>query len=248
MYVGQAQDQYSIAKAGLVTEEKERKEEIIQSSSPTTMQRMQNNSQISRSRGRWIIKFIEDLNKMQSIEERILADSVYAIITYQSMLKECVIKIVDTNEDENCSQDNLCLERTRSNTSKCLGRIRIPTFYAILGKPRSKLQMWNFHPIPSESRNWPNEELQGREVHAKDSHKDNNLSEKAAKKIHEAGNGELHKTKFKQLIADAYMRFQRMQWRGVHCHGIWRSGVQTLSHSWKLLLRDEPELRFKTPH
>ena len=61
------------------------------------------------------------LNKMHSIEERILADSVYAIITYQSMLKECVIKIVDTNEDENCSQDNLCLERTRSNTSKCFG-------------------------------------------------------------------------------------------------------------------------------
>ena len=45
--------------------------------------------------------------------------------------------------------------------------------------------MWNFDPITPESRNWSNEELQGREVHAKESHKDNSLSEKAAKKIHE---------------------------------------------------------------
>ena len=63
----------------------------------------------------------------------------------------------------------------------------------ILGKPRSKLQTWNFLTLTSESRNWSNEEVQGREVHAKDSHKDNSLSEQAAKKIHEAGNCELHK-------------------------------------------------------
>ena len=40
----------------------------------------------------------------------------------------------------------------------------------VLRKPReteSKLQMWDFHPIPSESRNWPNEEVQGQAVHAK---------------------------------------------------------------------------------
>ena len=80
------------------------------------------------------------------------------------------------------------------------------------------MQMWNFDPITSESRNWSNEELQGREVHAKESHKDNSLSEKAAKKIHEAGNCESHKTEFKQLIADAYMRFQRIRWRGVQSH------------------------------
>ena len=68
--------------------------------------------------------------------------------------------------------------------------------------------MWNFDPIPSDRRNWSNEELQGREVHAKDSLKGNILSEKAAKKINEAGNCELHQTKDKQLIADAYMTFQ----------------------------------------
>ena len=39
------------------------------------------------------------------------------------------------------------------------------------------------YPLASESRNWSNEELQGREVHAQESHKDNSLSEKAPKKI-----------------------------------------------------------------
>ena len=63
--------------------------------------------------------------------------------------------------------------------------------------------MWNFDPIPSESRNSPHDELQVRGVHAKDSHKDNSLSEMAAKRSHNAGNCELHKRKFKRLIADA---------------------------------------------
>ena len=162
------------------------KKNILQSSSPITMQTKQKNVQISRSRGRWIIKFIEDSEQnaeywilLSATQERILADSVCAIIVYQSMLKECVVKVANKSGNENCSQDNLCLERTRSNTPKCLGRIRIPTCYAILGK--SKLQMWIFDPIPSE---------------------------KAARKSHEAGNCELHKTKFKQLSGDANMTFQ----------------------------------------
>ena len=40
----------------------------------------------------------------------------------------------------------------------------------VLRKPQeteSKLQMWDFHQIPSGSRNWPNEEVQGQAVHAK---------------------------------------------------------------------------------
>ena len=47
--------------------------------------------------------------------------------------------------------------------------------------------------------------------------------EKAAKKTHNAGHCELHKTKFKQLIADAYMRFQEIQ----------SSSLCTLSNNWK---------------
>ena len=102
--------------------------------------------------------------------------------------------------------------------------MKASTFGAIPGKQISKLQMWNFDPITSESRSWPNEELHGREVHAKESHKDNILSEKAAKKIHEAGNCELHKTKCKQLIADVYMTFQRIRRGDVHSQGIRRGG------------------------
>ena len=67
-YVDQARDQCSIAKAELWQKEKNVKKKIMQSSSPTTMQTKQKNLQISRSWGRWILKFIEDLNKMQSIE------------------------------------------------------------------------------------------------------------------------------------------------------------------------------------
>ena len=46
-------------------------------------------------------------------------------IMYQSMLKECVVKVVNKSEDENYSQDNFCLERTRSNTPKHLGSWRL---------------------------------------------------------------------------------------------------------------------------
>ena len=98
--------------------------------------------------------------------------------------------------------------------------------------------MWNFDPITSESRKWSNEELQGREAHAKESHKDNSLSEKAAKKIHQASNCELHKTKFKQLIADVYMTFQRIR----------RWGCSNALTQLEMTIRGEPELRFKIPH
>ena len=89
------------------------KKNIIQSSLPKTMQTKQKNLQISRSQGRWIIKFIEDSEQnaeywipLSATQERILADSVYAIIVYQSMLKECVGKVASKSGDENCSQDN----------------------------------------------------------------------------------------------------------------------------------------------
>ena len=44
------------------------KKKIILSSSPTTMQTKQKNLQISGNRGRWLVKFFEYLNKMQSTE------------------------------------------------------------------------------------------------------------------------------------------------------------------------------------
>ena len=57
-----------LQKLALVTKKKNVKTKLIQSSSPTTMQTKQNNLQISRNRGRWLVKFIENLNKMQSTE------------------------------------------------------------------------------------------------------------------------------------------------------------------------------------
>ena len=154
---------------------------------------------------------------LSATQERILADSVYAIVVHQSMLEECVAKVVKKG-DESCSQDNLCLERTRSNT---------PTFYAVLGTPRSNCRCGTstqFHQRVAVGRTRNHRD---KPVHADtDSLKGNILSEKAAKKIHEAGNCELHKTKFKQLIADAYLRFQERQ-RVVY------EGVYTLSNNWK---------------
>ena len=91
------------------------KKNIIQSSSPTTMQTRRENFQICAT------------------QERILADRVYAIIMYQSMLKECVVKVVNKSENENYSQDHLCLERTRSNTPKYLGSCKLRRLVQFLG-------------------------------------------------------------------------------------------------------------------
>ena len=92
--------------------------------------------------------------------------------------------------------------------------------------------MRDFDPILTESRNWSNVELQGRAVQAeKNSHK-NILSEKAAKKSHEASNCELHKTKFKQTTADIDMPFHRLR-RGRYILKEYDGVVQTFSPNWK---------------
>ena len=99
------------------------KKEIRQFSSPTTMQTKQKQLQISRNR----IKVNDHIHwrseqnaeywiHLSATQERILADSVYAIIANQSMLKERVVKVINKSGHNNCSQDNLCLERIRSNT------------------------------------------------------------------------------------------------------------------------------------
>ena len=46
-------------------------------------------------------------------------------------------------------------------------------------------------------------------------------------------NCELHEIKFKQLIADAYMRFQRYKWEVYTLMENDGGAVQTLSHTWK---------------
>ena len=95
-HVDQARDQNSIAQAGLVAEEKERKEgqqtifftnrdaEEVQAIKKSRKVRCQIHWRSAQNAEHWI--------HLSATQERILADSVYAISTFQSMLKECVVK------------------------------------------------------------------------------------------------------------------------------------------------------------
>ena len=44
------------------------------------------------------------------------------------MLEECFAKVVNENKEENCSRDNFCLERTRSNTPRHKGAQELRRF------------------------------------------------------------------------------------------------------------------------
>ena len=70
----------------------------------------------------------------------------------------------------------------------------------------------------------------------KTQHEHNILSEKAAKKIHEAGNCDLHKTIFKQFIAYAYMISKKIT---VSVHAL--TQLETT-------IRGQQALRIKNPH
>ena len=124
-HVDQARDQYSIAEAGLMAEEKERNEgnqtifftnsDADEAEAITDIKKPRKvNYQIhwrsEQNAEHWI--------NLSATQEWISADSVQAIFMHQSIMKECVVKVVNKRRDENCSQDNLCLERTRSNTPK----------------------------------------------------------------------------------------------------------------------------------
>ena len=56
-----------------------------------------------------------------------------AIITYQSVPKECVVKVVS----ESGKPGNLHLDKDQKQHSETPGFIRAPTFCASLGKPRA---------------------------------------------------------------------------------------------------------------
>ena len=63
-------------------------------------------------------------------------------------------------ESENCSPDNIRLEKDQ-NVS--LGDTWVPTGSTVLRQPReteNKLQMWDSNPAQSKSRSWPNEECE----------------------------------------------------------------------------------------
>ena len=56
-----------------------------------------------------------------SEKQKIVADKIQAVIVHQSQPEECVVKVVNEDGRENCSQDNLRLEKTRCNTPKYVG-------------------------------------------------------------------------------------------------------------------------------
>ena len=238
LHEDQARDQYSIAEVGLVTEGKERKEEnqtiFLPSSNADEAEAITDLKKLRKVN--YQIHWRSEQNAeywihWSATQERIWADSLYAIIMYQSILKECVVKVVNKSGDENSSQDTYASKGPKVH-SEIFWVMITSTFGAILGKPRPKLRMWDFDPIQSQLV-----DLQGRAVHADtNSHKDNILSEKAAKKSHEAGNCEMHKTNLSNSL-------QTFTWHSKEYDGEvytlkdydGEEGrvVQTLSHNWK---------------
>ena len=136
--VGHTRDQYSVGKADMVTEGKERQEEnhtiFVTNNDADKAEAITD----PKNRGRWLIKF---MNKMKNTEfscprrRNEFWETVCSINTYLSMLNDCVVEIVNKSEDENYLQDNFCFERTRSDTPKYLGSLRL-----------RRLVQWNSDP------------------------------------------------------------------------------------------------------
>ena len=53
-----------------------------------------------------------------STRQKTVADKIQAVIVHQSQPEACVVKVVNEDGSDSCSQDNLRLERTRCNTPK----------------------------------------------------------------------------------------------------------------------------------
>ena len=82
-------------------------------------------------------------------------------------MEECVVKVVKENEEETCSQDNLRLDRTKSNIPKYIDRKNSDVCKHASGNREGIARRGTLTQIPSESRNWPDENLQGRVVKTK---------------------------------------------------------------------------------
>ena len=106
-------------------------------------------SKISRNRGRWVIKFIKDLSKTQS-----------------TALRERVVKVVNENGTKHVRKTTYA-SKTPEVTLRDSWDHKNSDVSRMPRETESKLQTWNFDPIPSKSRNWPDEDLQGQTVHAK---------------------------------------------------------------------------------
>ena len=117
-------------------------------------------------------------------------------IMSQSMLKECVVKVLNESEDETYSQDNLCLERTRSNTPKYLVSWRLRRLVQFLGNRDQNCRcgfLTHLHHRVAIGRMRNDKD----EKHMQKNHTRTTVRvRRPRRKIHEAGNCELHTTKF----------------------------------------------------
>ena len=77
------------------------------------------------------------------------------------------MKVVKENKEVTCSQDNLRLERTRSNTPRHMGAQELRRFKQASGNREDIARRGILTQIPSQGRKWPDEDLQGQVVHAK---------------------------------------------------------------------------------
>ena len=256
-HVGRARDQYSIAEIGLVAGGMERKEgrqtlfftpldpsnsdadeaEAIADTAKPRKVKYQIHWRPEQDAVYWI-----HLSKAQDAGLEFWQTRSNAIITYQSVPKECVVKVVsESGKREFFARQLTPRERPKVTLRPSWVHTRSNT----VGMPletESDLHAWNSDPNASGSRIRPKKKveqsidlridgtpqrrnLHGRAVHAKqvqklettkeffkdDSPKDNILSEKAAKKFHEAGNCELQKfskepTKYNVSVATHTLR------------------------------------------
>ena len=123
----------------------------------------QNLLQISRNQEKCIIKFIGDWNKTQCTgstypQHKMLVwqTGSNAIITYQSVPKECVVKVVSESGKRELFARQLTPREGPEQTwfHRSSNALRLPR------ETERKLQVWESNPIPSESRTWPKEEFE----------------------------------------------------------------------------------------
>ena len=132
------------------------------------MQTKQNQLQMSRNQGKYIIKFKPEQDAVYWIHLSTAQDAGLefwqtgsdAIITCQSVPKECVVKVVS----ESGKRELFARQLTPRKGSKVT--LRTSWVHARsnnLREPReteSRLQTWNSNPIPSGSRNRPKEKFE----------------------------------------------------------------------------------------
>ena len=113
-----------------------------------------------------MIMFIEDLNKMQSTEftcprrrNEFWQTASTPSLRTSLLWKNASWKLSTIVETRIIRKTTYASKGPEVTLRHIWERTRTPTLCAILAKPRSNLQMWDFDSIPSESRNWSNEEL-----------------------------------------------------------------------------------------